>query len=841
MRGWGTDLRLAARRLLATPLFTIFSVLSLAVGIGVTTVAYSAVDLLFFPRLGIDDPASATYVLGSESGRLRVNATMSRADFEDLRGSVTSFTSLAASLPVSPSLVGPSATELVRAEAVTGNYFQTLGVPPMLGRTIAPADDDPPAPVAVLSYELWRGRFAADSQILGRTVRIGGHPFEIVGVAPKTFVGAGAGFGAFGTRLWIPLGAASQFATPSRWLPRSPAAPVRPDRERRDLMVLGRLRSGIGVERAAAEIAHAGATLDAAYPNTIPYAGTQTVPRRVWTARTIADVRTEESENGRRVGFVVAGLVLMVLVVACTNLANLVVSRGTTRRQEIAVRRALGAARWRLVREQTSESVLIALAGGVGAWLLMRGLVFGLAVDLPVSPSSVVSFQPTLDASMLIMAAGALVTSLLVFGLEPAIQLTRTGDVRDEISHGSGIVGAPRASRQRMLLRWQVAVSTGFFILASLAVRFVFVEFRHDPGLQVDRFGVAMLNFYAQGWDETRVHRALDRIVEEAARQPDLRSVALSTGLPMGTITPTVRFSTPDKPLTGKNSSLSARLVAATPGVFATIGVPILRGRGFDDRDAPDAAIVVVNEVAARLLFGTSDVVGRQMLLQVSGRGQEQPIRTMTIVGVARDTDTSYLQALRGSVVYAPLTRYVDPFMTLTARAASDDAAAAVAALRRAIRRADPDVAIDNAGSGRTLLTGPYALLRFIGISTTSLGLLTLLLAMAGLYGIQSNGVAQRTREIGVRMSLGATASRIKRMVLKDGYRPVVEGMAIGVFIGLSGRGIIRAYLDVKLAILDPWIIAIVPIPVVLAAFLACYLPARRAAAVDPNTALRHL
>ena len=281
--------------------------------------------------------------------------------------------------------------------------------------------------------------------------------------------------------------------------------------------------------------------------------------------------------------------------------------------------------------------------------------------------------------------------------------------------------------------------------------------------------------------------------------------------------------------------------MASTPGIHRTLGVPLLRGRTFDDRDAAGStAVVVISETAARELFGSSDVVGRDLLMHATLRGPERPPQTATIIGVAQDTDTFYLSSHRSGVVYAPITQRFDPFITVTAHA-SRSTSAAIAALRSAIRRADPDVAVEALADGRTMLSGPYVLLRFLGVSSLSLGLLTLVLAMVGLYGVQSHGVAHRTREIGVPMSFGATAAQIKSMVLKDGYRPVLEGIAMGVFIGLSGRAIIRAYLDAEIGILDPWMLAVVPIPLILAAFCACYLPARRAASVDPTVALRHL
>lgn len=618
--------------------------------------------------------------------------------------------------------------------------------------------------------------------------------------------------------------------------------PPTPARERRQLTVIGRLHAGRSIERAAAEIAGIAASLDASHPRTIPERGTSVVRGRGWTAGTVAEVHDEITDYVERFGMIVAGLVMLVLVVACTNLANLVLARGTTRRQEFAVRRALGAGRWRLVLEQLSESLLIAACGAAAAYVVMRTLAAALAIDLPMSPSRSVSLQPAVDAPMLAMAGAAVLVSLVVFGLEPAVQLTRAPDVRGVLAEGAAGVGHPKARRQKMLLRWQVAISTAFFILASMTVKYAFVELQHDSGVRLDGLGVAQLNFVTQGWDEARARRALDRVIDEARRDPHLESVSISTGLPFGTYyNPAVRLSTTDRSFIAKATYPTGRLVAATPGIFRTLGISIRRGRAFDDRDHAGASpVLVVSETTARAFFGTADVAGRRILMQVQLRGPEQPAKTATIVAIANDTDTSYLSARRDGVVYAPLAQHFDPFMTVAARS-SAGSAAAVGSVQAAIRNADPDIAVELAGNGAAVLTGPYAFLRFAGTASLSLGLLTLTLAMVGLYGVQSHGVAHRTREIGVRMSFGATAAQIKRMVLKDGYRPVFEGMASGIFIGLAGRGIIRAYLDAKISILDPWMLAPVPVPLLLAAFCACYLPARRAASIEPIVALRQL
>jgi hypothetical protein len=242
----------------------------------------------------------------------------------------------------------------------------------------------------------------------------------------------------------------------------------------------------------------------------------------------------------------------------------------------------------------------------------------------------------------------------------------------------------------------------------------------------------------------------------------------------------------------------------------------------------------VVSEFTARQIFGTIDAVGRPLVLQGRPRA---PV--VTVIGVARDTDVRQILFEPRAFVYLPLTQHYDPFLTVVARS-TGDADRAVRALREALHRADPDLAVEAAGTGRAILTGPYPVVRAAGLAALALGAVTLLLAMVGLFGIQSHLVAHRTREIGVRMSFGASAAQIQRMVLKDGYRPVLEGLAVGLVIGLAGRALVIAYLEVDVSVVDPWMLFVVPIPPILAAFCACYLPARRAAGLDPHVALRH-
>jgi putative ABC transport system permease protein len=829
LHGFGRDLALAARRRAATPLFTTFAVLSLGVGVGVTTTAYSLVDATFFRALGVTDEDTLAFVATPENGRI-ARRPLSWPDVEDLRASQQSFAALAASTRVALAVVSPSTTELFTADAVSGNYFSTLGVQAAIGRVIQPADDEQAARVVVLGHALWRSRFGASKSVIGQSVRLSGHQYEIVGVLPDDFEGFTGGFR--GTRLWIPLGTHRSLAPQS--------TSKTPERDRRLFDVVGRLRPGVSAKTASTELASIAAALDRTHPQRLMWTP-RNVMARGWSAKPLRDADAEQ-EMVTRFGFILVGLVGLVLAVACTNLANLMLARGTLRHQEFAIRRALGASRWRLVREQLAESVLLAAAGAIGSYLIVRQLTHFAESAFPVAASWSMSLQPSTDASVVALAVGALLVSLVVFGLEPAFELTRSSDVRGALASASGSVGIPKARRQRMLLRWQVAVSAAFFIIATMCVKYTIAEARHDPGMEVSRLAIASLNFYTLRWDEARVKHAVDRLLTEAEGQDSIATIAVSTGLPFGTNSnPSARLSTTDKPFIARVDYPSATVVAATPGLFGTIGVPVLRGRAFDAGDsAASLPVAVLNETASLRLFGTTQSVGKTFLFQGRLRGIEEPIKTLTVVGIARDTDSSYFSPRRGGVAYLPLTQHYDPFLTVVARARYDTATT-LGDLRKVIRAVDPDIAMEQSGEGRAILTGPYAFLRAMGFTALALGGLTLALAMVGLFGIQSHAVAHRTREIGVRMTFGATARQIKAMVLRDGYAPVLQGLAIGLFIGFAGRAVIRAYLDAKVSLIDPWVFALVPIPLVLAAFFACYLPARRASRVDPNVALRHL
>ncbi|MEO6238091.1 MAG: ABC transporter permease [Vicinamibacterales bacterium] len=819
-----TDLRMGLRRLAATPLFTVFAVLSLAVGVGVTTAVYSVVESLFLKNLGILNPERLAFVVTPYEGRL-LKGSISRPDFDDFRGAQRSFNSVSASLAFEPAVALSSSTELLSAEAVDGDYFATLGVGPAIGRAIQSSDRGANARVVVLSHKLWRRRFGGNPAAVGQTVRIAGNVFEVIGVAPRSFDGVNGAVP--GTKLWIPLDAESLAL-------RTPASSRPADRNRRVLRVFGRLASGVTIPAASGELSAIAAALDTAYPppSRAPHASAS---ERPWKLKSAAAVESDDTFV-RRFGLMLIGLVGLVLVVACTNLANLVLARGAARRQELVIRHALGASRWRLVREQCAESLILAFGGAAGALVVFQGLRVLMDVEynlsLPMGGRWTLATRPELNMPAAALAAASLLLSLIVFGLEPALQLTRTADLRRDLTTGAGRPGG----RQGALLRWQVAISAGFFVIATMFVRYTVAEARHEPGVDLARLAVAVLSVNGPDWGEPRVRRTLDRVLQDAGTDPAIAGIAAGTGLPFGTPGQfRVSLSPSDAVGVDAAGARTTTGIAVTPAMFATLGVTVLQGRGFDERDSATAApVVMLSALAAQGLFGSGDAVGRT----VQVRGRPSGVTLATVVGIARDTDVRMILRERRPLVYFPFSQRYEPALTIAARA-SGGTAPALQALRRVLRTAAPDMAIDVIGSGRDVLSGPFVLLRSAGLTALGLGVVTLLLAMAGLFGIQSHIVARRTREIGVRLALGATAAQIRRMVLRDGCAPVVEGLAIGLFIGVAGRAIVRAYMEIDTSVVDPWMLVVVPVPMLLSAWCACYIPANRAACVEPNVALR--
>ncbi len=816
-------LRKAAARLVASPLFTAFAVLSLAAGVAVTTAVYSVVDTLMFTHFEARQPASLAFVMAPSGGQLR-RAAISGQDLSALRESRHSFERLAGSTAVFAQVTSTRSAELLAVEAVDADYFATVGVTAAIGRVIHGGDIRSHARVAVISADYWRTRFASDPSALSRTVTISGQTFDIAGVVKGPY--AGLDSRAFGTAIWVPLSTAEQIRADLRL---ATLTDVR-------LTIIARLAPGATHAAAAAEVETVAAQLDGTRPLGSPLAAAW--PRQ-WTSRPALDGSGEDDGMGR-IGVILVVLVALVLVVACTNLANLVLARGTARQGELAIRMAMGASRGRLVWEQCIEGLLLSALGAVAAYVMFIGISAWMRQDfvmmVPPMGRMTLSIRPEINTAALIVSLMALALSLAVFGLEPAVHLARSLDIRSVLAVGATGV-RPRVGRQRLIIRWQVAIAAGFFIVATMFIRATVEQARHDSGVDIERLAITTFNLQSGAWNETRIRRAIERVIEQAKGEPSVADVAASTGLPFG-IRPAlqVAMARPGDRVGGGAVPDVAAGIAATPSLFRVLGIPILRGRAFDDSDgSATPAVTVISELTAKRMFPATDPIGLTLLLTFGG---EQ--RPATIIGITRDTDVGALNMPRRPLLFVPLAQHFDRNITITARTATN-VAATVAAVRDAARRTDPDLNVDISGGGWSVLSGPFEIIRSAGRGALYLGVFTLLLSMAGLFGVQSHVVAYRTREIGVRMSLGASTRQIQAMVIRDGGRPVADGLILGLWGGIVGRLLVRSYIgpEIDVKVFDLWMLLLAPIPIVLAALCACYLPAARASRVDPTTALR--
>ena len=831
----------AWRRLWATPVFTIFAVVSLSLGVGVTTAIYSAIA--FLGRSGPEVPGADRLglIVGTDLYRSRASwrGLLSRPDLDDLRATVPAIADAAVSAPFYQSLVDGDVSEVVVGEAVSGDYFRLFNLPPSAGRLIQPADDNQPARVVVVSHSHWRTRFGGDAAIVGRVLRLGGLPFEVVGIAPEGFGGL-VEQSLRPTTVWVPLSATRLFASGA-------TPPANPDRLRRQLtLILPRPPSG-SFAALSEEIAAAGIRLDREYPVEVRVSEEglpRTLPRG-WIVTPVPELAQTDDGRVTRILGTVMVIVGLVLVVACTNLANLVLARGAGRQHELAIRRALGASRLRLIVDQLAETGWLAAMGAIGAFIVARlMIVWFRSARLPVSEAFVATLEPVVDANTVFLAAGAVLASLLVFGLAPAIHLTRV-QLRPVLAAEGGTGGSTRWRTRRGLIEVQVAISLSFFLIAAFAVRIVVGERTRPSGIDVDRLALGMMSMHLHNWDESRAYAAIERILHGAALDPGLQSVAVSSGMPFGiNSTPTARMTTPDRPFGPPSTSNDypfAPLIAATPSIFETLGVAVVRGRAFDARDGGGVAqVAVLSEAAAREVFGTADVVGRDLLVRTQNGLDDYRVTTVSIVGVASDTDTQMRFSRKAGTVYLPLAQHFERGLLLIGRAAGDPMDI-VLPLRRIARDADPDLVVDRLGPAAAQISGAYVLIGVVSRVAVGLAVLAMVLAMAGLFGVLSHLVAKRTREMGVRMALGADAGRIRSLVISDGLRPVLGGIVLGLLVGALVRFLVSRSYQSPVSIEDVVVFAAAPLPILLSALVACYWPARRAARVDPNTALREL
>jgi predicted permease len=708
-----------------------------------------------------------------------------------------------------------SESQRVFAEVVTGNYFDTLGIRPRMGRFFLPDDDARPgaSPVVVVGYAAWQGRFGGASDILGRTIKLNNFAFTIIGVAPLGFKGVNA---IFGPDLWVPSMMAEQVL---------PAQQQNALRERAVLTFTGagRLRSGVSLSQAQADLKTIAVALEREYPDANQG---QTVTLRPLTEAAIA--------TNQRQGLLFGSVLLMaivgfVLLIACSNVANLLLARAAARRQEIAVRMALGASRWRLVRQLLTESVLLGLFSG------MLGFFFGycgcqLLWSFRPAEFAQNLVDPHLNANVFVFVLIVALFTGLIFGIAPALRSSRT-PVVEALKEEARTAGRSvrRVSLANSLLVGQVAVSLVLLVTAALFLRSVQREYLITPGFETKNLAIFLLYPGQLGYDRTRTEQFYKDVSDRLVTVPGVTSASWAANLPLFSRAET-GVVIEGQEQRKKSEAISSVVNTIDLYYFPTMGIPLLAGREFTQNDREGAApVAIINDTMAGRYWPNQDPLGKR--LQLPGQKEFRQI-----VGIVKTADYQTLGEAPQPCVYVPLRQNYSESMVLYVRT-EHDPSEVIPSVQSEIRNIDPVLPIDDIRTGTKVIEqGLWGAKMGVGLLGV-FGFLALGLASIGLYGIMAYSVNQRRREIGIRMALGAGQASVLCLILRQGMMLVICGVGIGLMLSiLLGRALSKFLYGVGAS--DPASLTGASLVLLTVALLACYLPARRASQVDPLIAL---
>jgi len=835
------DLRYAARMLRRQPGFTLAVILTLALGIGANTAVFSLVNATLFQRLRVGDPASLAYVSRGNGG------VLSYPMYATLRDHNQHFAGLAGWGGISASLNAGDSAELVNGLIVTGNFFDVLDVGPAArGRLLSPADDVTPGahPVAVISYDFWQTRFAGEADVVGREVRLNSHVFTVVGVAPAGFDGPTLGSG---RSLYVPM--------MMQAIMRPPRARYSGD-QNPDLLkhvtnswisAVGRLKPGARIEQArpqlesvASEFVRTRLPAGAAPPPAAPSGPLQPI-----SVMGMEEGTDNQRQPLRSAALLLGGVVGAVLLIACANIANLLLSRASSRRREVAVRLALGASRIRLLRQLLTESVLLSLLGG-GAGVALAWAATAAFQAAPPPPGALpLAFNFSIDQRVLLFSLLLSCATGILFGIAPALDASRPGLV-PALKGSDAAVGERRArfDLKKILVVGEVALSLLLLIAAGLFVRGLQSARAIDPGVDVDKLVSAPLSINLLRYTRAQGQEFYRQAVEQVERLPGVESATVARVALLGGSSRVLslhiegRGQTHDRgqseggrPVTNDPRAINANVVG--PNFFKTMGIALMNGRDFSGTDGQTAPpVVILNAAAVAMQFPNGTPIGSR----VSVDGPAGPWRE--IVGVVRDSKYSTLSEGAVPVAYLPLAQNHETGMLLYVRA-SVPPASLVGSLRREIQLLDANLPVPNI---RTMTDAIGTSLYAARMGTWLLavfGGLALVLAVVGIYGVLSFSVSRRTREMGIRLALGADTHRVFLLVVRDGMSLVGLGILVGLAAGLASARAIAGFLQgVSATDLPTFTVTIGMLTLV--ALIACAIPARRAIRVNPITALRH-
>ena len=822
------DVRYTFRSLRGHPGFAVVAILSVALGIGANTAIFSLLNGVVLKWLPVAAPQQL-YVLGWSDPH--TPRRFSWPTFQRFQAAVprTPMTAVSRTTRMSAIIDGAPAAENTTGQLVSGEYFSVLGLHPVMGRLFTPYDNRTVGghPVAVISYGFWQRRFAASPDILGRGIALNGAHFTIVGVAPPGFSGVWADSPA---EVWIPLmmQAAVRYAGNRSSHNGDDDKPWPPQEEILWLDIVAR----IPADRMASEGAHLSVAFQQELTHVAALYGGDTIRRRAILAQ---HLELEPAGRGfsylrrhfTRPLLVLMAMVGLVLLIACANVANLLLARASSRQREIAVRLSIGAGRARLLRQFFTESTVLAVLGALVGLLLARGAtIFLVGQVFGDSTSAAPAVDP--DFQVILFTAGVTILTGLLFGILPAIRGTRV-DLSEAMKSGRAVHGASRSGGMKLLVASQVALSLVLLVMAGLFAR----SFRHlldiDPGFDRESVFAVRVDPRSAGYTEQQLPDLYRGLVDRIEAVPGVRSAAVAAdGVVSGsTSTSGIEIAGYQK---GPNEQISFQTDSVGLNYFATIGMHMVEGRDFtwrDDQHAPKVAIV--NQTLARRYFPGRSALGQHF-------GDDKP--DTQIVGVVADARVNDVREAPPIMAWYPMAQHLEYSDFITVRADGDPKSIA-AALRRAVTQAAPNLTVARVRTLAEQIRSDLVEERLIVQFTSAFGVLALLLAAVGLYGVMSYAVARRTAEFGVRMALGASRREVLEMILGESALIVALGLGCGVPLLLAGMRLVNGMLF-GVSVGDPVSISLGTATLVVVAILAAAVPAFRASRVDPMTALRY-
>jgi putative ABC transport system permease protein len=799
------DLRFAARSFLRTPRFTIPAVLALALGIGSTSAIFSVVRGVMLKPLPYREAGRVVVVWENNLARGRTRNVIGAANFLEWRNRNTSFEYLGMAGPTRLNMMLGNQPEEIAGMAFSADAFPALGVQPIQGRAYTPAEDiEGNDAVMVISHEFWQTRLGGRPDVVGMSLTANGRARSIVGVMPPHFT---------------VVGEKASFLIPYGWT----EARLRAAPGRGSSFAIARLRGGVSFEQASEEMKTIAAQLEREAPQ-----------RNANWSVTLVPVHEQVVDQIRPALLVLGGAVLLVLLVACVNVANLLLARSNARERELGIRTALGARRARLIRQMLSESLLLAAAGGIAgialAYAFHRGLLALVADRIPVPRLDQVSLDlPTVGFTM----ALALGTGLL-FGLVPSLLVSTTAN---DSLRGTGREGGSPRSRRLLsaLVVGEVALSLLLLAGAGLLIRSFMRLQNVDPGFRAEGILTARVQLPVARYGDPRKSAAFyTNAVERAAALPGVTSAAGVSFLPMAGPGIGTSFYRADRPTPPPGQAPTTQVRPITPGFFRTMGIPHVKGRDFAPSDTADSPLVaIVSETLVARQFEGEDPVGKRLHVNIGPRGG----MNCEIVGVVGDITFGSLDSAKDPAVYIPHTQLAIGLMTLAVRSERDPMQL-VNSVSGVVRNLDPELPLADVRTMEDVVDATLARPRTVSVLLTSFALMALVLAGVGVYGVMAYSVSQRTREMGVRMALGATPQSILRLVIGESLRMVLVGVVAGLAAAIGLTRLLETMLF-QTGARDPWTLAATAFLLVAVAIVASYVPARRGTRVAPVEALR--